>query len=144
MHLSLAVFGTIQPDRLAETLTGADDGLISRFLWTWPELKCFVMPGKGSPQEDAIAALRRLEELDLITGTTGQNQPHPVPLVHKARLRLESFCQYIQEREKSEFGLMKSTLGKARGQALRLALVLEYPVVVHSTRGRDRTRGDQR
>jgi hypothetical protein len=93
-HLSLAVFGTIQPDRLADTLTGADDGFMSRFLWTRPEPKCFAMPDKELPQEDAIAALLRL--------------------------------QCIQEREKSESGLMKSTLGKARGQALRLALVLEY------------------
>ena len=36
-HLCLSVFGTIQPDRVVELLNRADDGLVSRFLWFWPD-----------------------------------------------------------------------------------------------------------
>jgi uncharacterized protein DUF3987 len=34
---SLAIIGTIQPDKLREVYSAADDGLVARFIFIWPE-----------------------------------------------------------------------------------------------------------
>ncbi len=49
-----------------------------------------------------------------------------VPLVPAAQALLESFAREMEERQHAAGGLMRSALGKARGTALRLALVLEF------------------
>jgi hypothetical protein len=48
-RLALAMLGSIQPDRLTGLITGVDDGLASRFLWSWPEpVKGFELDAKDS------------------------------------------------------------------------------------------------
>jgi hypothetical protein len=125
-RLSLSVFGTIQPERLAGVLNNADDGLPSRFLWSRPEPTVFAMPGSAMDSQLAREALRRLSSLAMIPGLLGQSEPVHVPLQSCARPKLEAFGRGLQEREHEASGLMKSALGKARGQTLRLALVLGY------------------
>ena len=125
-RLSLAVCGTIQPDRLAETLGGTDDGLISRFLWCWTEPKLLEIPAEILGKDEAMSALQRLSGLELVAGADGVKRPHFVLLVEEARQGFLAFGKRVQKRETTEIGLMKSTLGKGRGQTLRLALVLEY------------------
>jgi len=36
-RFAVAVYGSTQPDKIAALMRGADDGLLSRFLWLWPE-----------------------------------------------------------------------------------------------------------
>lgn len=48
-----------------------------------------------------------------------------VPLAADALALLEDFARTIQDRQATAGGLMRSALGKARGLALRLSLVLE-------------------
>ena len=36
-HLSVAVLGGLQPDKLGLVIHGADDGFAGRFLWFWPD-----------------------------------------------------------------------------------------------------------
>jgi len=122
--LALAVYGGTQPDRLARLLREPDDGLLARMLWVWPEPIPFRL-GQQTPRADwAIAALDRLREIDLQPG-------HPprailVPLAVEARGSLERFAQDMQDRQKGAGPFLSSALGKARGQALRLSLVLEF------------------
>jgi hypothetical protein len=48
-----------------------------------------------------------------------------VPLTAEGRIMMESFGRSMQDRQRGAGPLLGSALGKARGQALRLALVLE-------------------
>ena len=56
----------------------------------------------------------------------GKSVPSLTPLDDDAAALLEGFGAEIQARESKAHGTLKSAMGKARGQALRLALVLEY------------------
>jgi hypothetical protein len=73
--------------------------------------------------EWAIAALDLLRKIDLQPG----DRPRPilVPLASEARDLIEEFGREMQDRQSSTGGLLRSALGKARGAALRLALVLK-------------------
>jgi len=51
--------------------------------------------------------------------------PIMVPLADAARAMMETFGAAMQDRQATAGGLLGSAIGKARGQALRLALVLE-------------------
>ncbi len=126
-HLTIPVFGTIQPDRLAETLEDADDGLASRFLWAWPDTtRAFCMPrGAGDPFQ-AATALQRLASLAMPKDESGDLIPWYVKLTPDAQAVLVEFAREMQAREPGAHGLLKSSIGKARGQALRLALVLQF------------------
>ena len=64
-----------------------------------------------------------MRELDLRPG----DPPSPilVPLTKEARALIERFANEMQDRQSTASGPLRSQLGKARGAALRLALVLE-------------------
>jgi hypothetical protein len=122
-RLAVAVYGTTQPDKLALLMRGADDGLLARILWSWPESIPFRL-GKQAPGAAwAIGALDRLREL----GLQPDDPPVPVivPLSAEAMAMIETFGCEMQQRQASAGGLLRSAIGKVRGQALRLALVLE-------------------
>ncbi|MDJ0391366.1 DUF3987 domain-containing protein [Roseomonas sp. E05] len=126
-HLAVATFGTIQPDRLGEVFDGADDGLAGRFLWVWPEASgVFGRPGRAAEIRPAADALTRLADLPMGRDEAGRPVPLMAPLDDDAAPLLIAFAQEMQRMERSAHGLLKTTLGKARGHALRLALVLEH------------------
>jgi hypothetical protein len=122
-RLAVAVYGGTQPHRLARLLREGDDGLLARLLWLWPEPMPFHLGHRTLRLEWAIRALDRLRELDLQPGDP--SMPIRVPLTAEGRGMIESFARDMQDRQKNADGLLRAALGKARGQALRLALVLE-------------------
>jgi hypothetical protein len=120
-RLAVAVFGGVQPERLAELFRDPDDGLLARILWFWPD-PCAFRLGKAVPHTDwAIAALDRLRQLE-----PHNNGPLFVPLEAAALPFMEEFGREMQERKQEAGGLMRSACGKARGTALRLSLDLEH------------------
>src|SRR5438067_982643 len=122
-HLAVAVYGGTQPDRPARLMREADDGLLARMLWVWPEPIPFRL-GQHTPRVTwAIGALDRLREMELQPG----NPPKAilVPLAFDARDLLEQFAREMQQYQPAAGPLLASALAKARGQALRLSLVLE-------------------
>jgi hypothetical protein len=126
-HLTVPAFGTIQPDRLADILDGADDGLASRFLWSWPENnRVFSMPRDAGDPDQAAGPMRRLVDLAMPTNEIGESIPRYVHLAEDARPILEDLARHAQAMEGRTGELLNSAMGKACGQALRLALVLEY------------------
>lgn len=126
-HLTLPAFGTIQPDRLSDILGGADDGLASRFLWAWPAtVRRFGKPRDNGDPHQAARVLQRLADLQMPTNPEGSPIPSYVRLDDSAQLVLIDFGQAMQEQEQAAQGLLKSSIGKARGQALRLSLILEF------------------
>ena len=62
----------------------------------------------------------------MVKSEGGDPVPSYVHLDDDARAVLVDFAQDAQRRERDAHGLLKSACGKARGQALRLALVLEF------------------
>jgi hypothetical protein len=123
-RLVVAVYGGTQPERLSELANGPDDGLFSRILWMWPDPVSFRLGQETPSVAWAIEALDRLRELDLAPG----NPPRPIfmPLTHDARRLMEEFGKEMEARLREAGGLLRSALGKARGAALRLSLVLEW------------------
>ena len=122
-RLAAAVYGSVQPDKLVPLLRAADDGLMGRFLWAWPEPLPFRLGHCAPGVRWAIRALDRLRELALQPGNPPS--PVPVPLGLEARSVLEAFGRRMQEQQFHSRGLIRSAYGKARGQALRLTLVIE-------------------
>ena len=126
-RLSIATFGTIQPDRLADTLAGVDDGLPGRFLWVWPETGAeFSRPSTMAFIREAAERMIKLADLAMMKGEEGRLRPSFTSLDNDAANLLEAFAREMQVAETVAHGMMKTAIGKARGQALRLALVLEY------------------
>jgi len=124
-HLACAVFGTIQPERLIDALDGADDGLAGRFLWTWPEPRPFDQPRSACDEAAAAERLSKLADLTMPKDEAGRPYPSYMRLATDAVPILRDFGREMQAAENASTGLLKSAIGKARGQALRLALVLE-------------------
>jgi hypothetical protein len=126
-HLSAAVIGGVQPERLAPMLADADDGLFARMLWAWPEPLQFRLGQAAPDQGAAIEALDRLRRLEMRAGMAmDARQPIPVQLAKAARPLMEQFGQRMQAEQEQAGGLMRSAYGKARGLALRLSLVLTF------------------
>jgi hypothetical protein len=123
-RLAVAMYGTTQPDKLALLMRSADDGLLARILWTWPDPILFRLGKEAPGSQWAIRAFDRLRELDLQSG----DPPAPIrmPLSNEACELIEPFGREMQQRQANAGGLLRSAIGKARGQALRLALVIEY------------------
>jgi hypothetical protein len=124
-RLAVATFGTIQPDRLEDALTGVDDGLAGRFLWAWPDPHPFRRPAQSCDAPTAALRLQRLAGLAMRQDDAGDPCPSFVSLDPDAADLLEWFGQDMQVGEEGAHGLLRSSMGKARGQVLRLALVLQ-------------------
>lgn len=126
-HLSIGVLGGIQPERLAEALEGADDGLAARFLWAWPDvIPVFSLGRSMPPSGKAKEAFRRLVALPMGSDERGNPEPVLVRLDREAETILEAFARRMIERERHATGIFAGTIGKARGHALRLACVLTF------------------
>jgi len=125
-RLAVAVTGGTQPERLAEMFREADDGLLSRMGWAWPEPKPFRLSRTAPNAQFAIDALDRLRALELTPATADTPAgPVYVRLVDAALPMIEAFGKDMQEAQQSAGGLLRSAYGKARGLALRLSLNLE-------------------
>jgi hypothetical protein len=127
-HLAVAVTGGTQPDKLAALFRQADDGLLARLCWFWPDPVPFALARAAPATEWATEALDRLRQLELAPPVPPERhaRPVPVPLADDALPALEAFAREMQDRQANAGGLMRSAYGKARGTALRVALVLQY------------------
>ena len=118
-HLSVAVFGGIQPDRLADVLRDADDGLVPRFLFAWSDRVPYRRPTRSADHDAGLAALRRLHALAL----ADDGKPLIVPLASDASDVMHEAVADFRGRDAG--GLLAGAIGKAPGHVLRLAWVLE-------------------
>lgn len=126
-RLTVAAMGGTQPDRLAELFRDADDGLFARIVWAWPEAIPFRLGCSPPGAAFAIAALDRLRALDMASGEDGAPpRPVMVPVQPALLPMVEAFACDMQARQADSGGLLRSAYGKARGLALRLAVVLAH------------------
>jgi hypothetical protein len=130
-HASLAIVGGMVPDRVREVLAGADDGLTSRFIYTWPE-PAPIAPLADRGDADAMqrramltAAAQQLRGLAM--GADDQRTPAPLALRldHDARALFDEVRRDAMQKARVTHGLVAGWHGKNPGRALRLALVFE-------------------
>jgi hypothetical protein len=127
-RLGVAVSGGIQPDKVADLMRGPDDGLLARFLWLWPDPVPFDIGHRRPGASWAVGALDRLRELELQPGEQPGDPTRPimVPLDEPAVPLMLSFGREMQAGQRFAASRMRSALGKARGQVLRLSIGLEF------------------
>jgi hypothetical protein len=119
--LPLSVLGSIQVDRLCEALSGADDGLASRFLFAWPERPAFVglADRRTPPTDEMLDRLRRIAS----RVRTVEN-PLRLTLEADAFMEFNVFCSKHHRDTQDYAGLGESWFGKGPAQVLRLAAAL--------------------
>ncbi len=124
-HLTWGIVGGIQPDRLATMLlSGDDDGLSARFIYTWPAPLAGVSePPDGAGLPFALKPrLLRLRELPMPEGA----EPVLVPFTPDAVDALQDWRQLVKDLEGDASGLFLSWLGKLPGMAVRLAVIFPH------------------
>ncbi|MEM1152186.1 MAG: DUF3987 domain-containing protein, partial [Pseudomonadota bacterium] len=122
--LTIGVLCGVQPDRLRELLHGGDDGLWARFLWCMPSsVPAFTIARTADDQAEAKEAFQRLARLTMGVDCDGTATPVSVRLSDAATAALERVEAQCRDEAKRLPGLA-STLGKARGHALRLTAVV--------------------
>lgn len=123
-HLSVAIHGGIQPERLSAIMADADDGLLPRFLFAWPDRVPYRRAAQTADRTVGLAALSRLAALRLAPDASGTPRPVCVPLDNEAADTLHQVVADFRSREAG--GLLGGAVGKAPGHVLRLALVLGF------------------
>jgi hypothetical protein len=125
-HLSIAVLGGIQPDKLPKIIGGAEDGFAARFLFAWPEAEPrFRLAREIWDESAAKVALARLIELAMDPEGDGLG-PRGVRLDREAEDLLEQFGQEMALQAHDAVGPMAHTFSKARGFVLSLSTIIEY------------------
>lgn len=120
----VSIVGAIQPDKLLEITAQdtADDGMQSRFMPFWPDYTFLPMSGENvKPTEWPVPILDNLVTLL----PTAAGEPVEMPFTDAARRRL---AEWSNERERAERGIgdrLEGILGKASGQVVRMAGILE-------------------
>jgi Protein of unknown function (DUF3987) len=130
-HASLAIIGSMVPDRLREALADADDGLPARFIFVWPEpVPIAPLCERGAidaaeRREILEEAARRLHALKMGTDNHGQPAPIALRLDSNAVALFDEQRQEAMEEARTASGLAAGWYGKNPGRVLRLALVFE-------------------
>lgn len=123
--LGVSVSGGIQPDRMAELITGADDGLVARFLVGWPEPRPFQRPTTCGDVGRLERIYRQLDGLQWAEDETGGRVARVLALTAQAA---DAFDEWARENDRGlddAGSLFKNFCGKLKGVVLRLSLVME-------------------
>lgn len=124
-RLLIGCLGGIQPDPLADMIRGADDGLVARFLWLWPDAIPPRRPQGAVDPQPILRAMRRIIGLQFDVDADGLPQPRVLALTESAAAVFEAWRADHFAATQHSTGLVGSTLGKGAGHILRLALTIE-------------------
>jgi hypothetical protein len=124
-HLSIAILGGTQPDKLDSLLLNSDDdGLLARFLTVYPSEIPLKQPTETLDTVVAQKAMERIRALEPSIDERGEKTPKLLNFSSEAQEGLQAFRLQCREWEKEATGLMKSHIGKMPGMAVRVATVL--------------------
>lgn len=121
----VSVLGSIQPDKIIEHLDGANDGLVPRILWAWPDKLPPRRPTVRVDRRNLEAAYARLDLLGWGQNEDGNRAPIVLPLDDEAAGVFEQWEDSNHETDAEGSSLFASFAGKMSGAVLRLALVSE-------------------
>lgn len=134
----VSVLGGIQPEKLVDCLLhGADDGLVARFLWAWPDAIPYKRPRQVADMERLERVYRRLDGLRSSYSPTGEAMPVTLALDAKAADIFEAWVGEHQSAMGEAASLYKGFCGKLKGTVLRLSLVSELLKWADGTDGRE-------
>ena len=126
-HLSIAVIGGTQPDKLDSLLVKSDDdGMLARFITVYPEPRPISRPTSTIDNDMLVQALKRMRGLQPYVDGEGNRRPFFVNLTDAAVDVFHEFRQQCREWEKDATGPFKGHVGKLPGIVLRLACVLAH------------------
>lgn len=124
-HLSVAVLGGTQPDKLDSLLVRSDDdGLLARFLVTFPNPAPLQRPSTVMDEATVQRAFEKLRTLEPAIDDEGNKRPFFLHFEGLAQDALQAFRQQCRTWEEEASGLMKGHIGKLPGLAVRVATVL--------------------
>ncbi|TCP36535.1 DUF3987 domain-containing protein [Sphingomonas sp. BK235] len=122
----VTVLGGIQPEKLRDCLLKtADDGLVPRFLWVWPDPIRYQRPRELADVSQLEQIYRRLLSLEASKGEDGRIEARVILLATDAADVFEAWIRDNDEAVREASSLYKGFVGKLRGMVLRLALVAE-------------------
>lgn len=125
-NLLVSVFGTIQPQRLIDTvLSDRGDGFLARFLWVYPELKPAAIPQNIALPESVLAAFEKLDSMLDPYADNADKQKKCLPLSIEAQQLFNTWYLAHLNKSQQEESILKYFLGKGQGYVLRFALLLE-------------------
>lgn len=124
----VSVLGGIQPAKMADALLASpDDGLVARFLWSWPDkLPVVRRPRQLADIGRLQRAYERLDGLMWAKDAEGKDIASTVPLSPDAADVFEAWEVDNAAVDQDASALFKSFVGKLGGAVLRLSLVCEY------------------
>ena len=120
-HFSVSIIGPLQPDRVQEIVDSPEDGLLSRFLFFWPEHKPRKMNLGVEIDNGPALALEQLAKLEM-----DDDRPVTVPFTKKALKVFTEWADNQEENDGAALGHLLAAFGKALGHVARLALIFEY------------------
>jgi hypothetical protein len=125
-HLLVGVVGGFQPDKLARSFAGDDDGMYGRMLFAWPPEPSFqpLSNGVSEVEPDFQTALTRLIDLRDMEDQTFV--PKDVPLSDMATKAFEHFRQFLHLGRSSLEGREREWWSKGETHVLRLAGTLTF------------------
>lgn len=125
-NLLVSVFGTIQPQRLIDTvLSDRGDGFLARFLWVYPELKPAAIPQNIALPKSVLVAFEKLDSLLDPYADNADKQKKCLPLSIEAQQLFNTWYLAHLNKSQQEESILKYFLGKGQGYVLRFALLLE-------------------
>jgi hypothetical protein len=118
----VSVLGTIQPDRLEETLHDGDERLLARFLYSWPDPPLYCPLGERTlPDDDnALSRLRRIARKARTPG-----DPLVLTIDQQGAWALDGFLAALQAERRHVDGLEAAWMGKGGPSVVRLAGMIE-------------------
>ena len=121
----VSVLGSIQPDKVVDHLDGANDGLVPRILWAWPE-KLPPKPQTIRVDRSALeAAYSRLDLLSWAEDEAGERVAKVLRLDDDAAAVFAEWDETNAITDAEGSSLYAAFAGKLSGAVLRLALVAE-------------------
>ena len=120
-RFAVSIIGSLHPDRLAEQLSGSEDGLAARLLFSWPDTPpyCSLRERHPGPDGEAFEMLRR------IAGAAGTpDEPLSLRFDDGALDSFDGFLAGLHVEIRDTGGLEAGWLGKGAGTVVRLAACL--------------------
>jgi len=123
--LGVSVLGSIQPDKITDLLSEANDGLVPRILWAWPEKQVPRRCDRTANLDGLGNAYRRLDQLAWGSDADGGQAPVILTLDDKAAAIFEGWDADNANSAEDRGALYETFVGKMGGAVLRLALVAQ-------------------
>ena len=126
-HLLVGVIGCFQPDKLARSFAGDEDGMCGRFVYAWPSAPDYrPLTNEAAEVEPelqrALTALIRLPSEDV----EGAFTPQTICLSDGAIAEFEGFRKWVDNTKRGLDGHERQWLVKGETVVLRLAGTLAY------------------